>query len=253
MRPRQGFTLIEVLVVVAVIATLMGLLLPALSKARHAARATACLANLRSLQIAQLAYANERDGQLVMYGLSHGGSALNAKLSWINDLGVYSDEPLSVKSPLDSSPYWSREDGGAGQTVPGSSPPRHRVTSYGLNEYVTPKPPFDPADPNPKVYDKAHLIKRPAATVQFLMMAFTGEYAGSDHVHASDWWIDESLPDAPAALASTQMQEDAVGGSPATAGARSNYGFVDGHAATHAFADVYASPTQNRFDPRVSK
>ncbi|GJQ28270.1 MAG: hypothetical protein HBSAPP03_01540 [Phycisphaerae bacterium] len=59
MIPRRGFTLIELLVTVAIIAVLMGLLLPALASARGAARAAACGSNGRQLVIAWTAYAND--------------------------------------------------------------------------------------------------------------------------------------------------------------------------------------------------
>lgn len=56
---RRGFTLVELLVVVAVIALVMGLLLPALSSARAAARAGACAVGARQLALANDAYASD--------------------------------------------------------------------------------------------------------------------------------------------------------------------------------------------------
>ena len=55
---KRAFTLIEMLVVVAIIMVLAALLFPALGRVRESGRATTCVSNLRQLQLAALNYAN---------------------------------------------------------------------------------------------------------------------------------------------------------------------------------------------------
>jgi prepilin-type N-terminal cleavage/methylation domain-containing protein/prepilin-type processing-associated H-X9-DG protein len=58
---RRGFTLVELLVSMAVIATLAGLLLPAVQAAREAARAAQCRSNLHQIGIDVLGYESRHD------------------------------------------------------------------------------------------------------------------------------------------------------------------------------------------------
>ena len=98
MGKKNGFTLIEVLVVVAIIAILSAMLLPALQQAREKAHQVICMSNLKQIGLAIMMYADDYDGWLPWAGYYQGwgwGRLLgpseyhSAGLNYIKNLKVY--------------------------------------------------------------------------------------------------------------------------------------------------------------------
>jgi prepilin-type N-terminal cleavage/methylation domain-containing protein/prepilin-type processing-associated H-X9-DG protein len=262
-----GFTLIELLVVIAIIALLIAILLPSLAGARATARTVACLTNLRSLQTAQALYANTYKEALVDAGLAHGGStsASDLKRAWPVQLAEFSAAPLGLRSPVDKSRFWSTSEGGtfSGLTLaqaleaeasgtPANLTSIARWTSYGLNNWLSRSvnPGFFPER---EPFDRMAKINNPSATCQFLMMTFGDDgsaYARSDHVHVEGWG--DGPPDSAPRIAAGEAQIDAHGKIKRGNTSLSNYGFLDGHAATHKFEVMFKDFETNRFYPPIA-
>ena len=87
MKRRNGFTLVELLVVIGIIALLISILLPALSKARKAAVNVKCLANLHQLALAYSQYVIINHGKSLVYNNQNGTDP--AYFMWQEQLRPY--------------------------------------------------------------------------------------------------------------------------------------------------------------------
>ncbi len=226
MHAPRAFTLIELLVVIAIVAVLIAILLPALGASRDAARRTACLANMRSLETAHTVYTTNNDGRTL--GTLHLDASQGNR--WHDVLTSY-DPMLLLRSPMDTSPHF--EEPIEGQL---------RVTSYSINHYLTPDYRHG--------YATIDRVPTPGATAHFVIAVFEGPKAVADHVHPYLWH--SPVPGASAGKASLEIQTNAHTGDPATPAARSAYGFLDGHAESIAFEDLYTDAGKNNFDPAVA-
>jgi prepilin-type N-terminal cleavage/methylation domain-containing protein/prepilin-type processing-associated H-X9-DG protein len=103
MRRRLGFTLVELLVVIGIIAILVGILLPALQKARKMANTAVCLSNLRELNFAQTMYLQENG--YIETSIGNGGVP---GFSWMVPIAKYMQgfkDPYDPSNGLFAGPY----------------------------------------------------------------------------------------------------------------------------------------------------
>lgn len=95
---RKGFTLIEILVVVAIIALLIAVLLPSLAQARESGRRTVCLHDLKMLGMAWCVYAqSHRDHMVTGYATS----PPPGPLGWVKYIGT-SPASQPIQTQLDA-------------------------------------------------------------------------------------------------------------------------------------------------------
>jgi prepilin-type N-terminal cleavage/methylation domain-containing protein/prepilin-type processing-associated H-X9-DG protein len=140
---RLGFTLVELLVVIGIIALLIAILLPALQKARKQAQTAQCLSNLRQLSQAWIAYCNDNKGRSCEYYQYYQGATANGCLdltnesmfgsgTWCGELASYIGTHISYGPDTPSIPA---VQGGSTVYMCPSAPDPDPATLYGTVNY----------------------------------------------------------------------------------------------------------------------
>jgi prepilin-type N-terminal cleavage/methylation domain-containing protein/prepilin-type processing-associated H-X9-DG protein len=112
-KTRRGFTLVELLVVIGIIAVLISILLPTLGKAHAAAKKTQCLSNIRQVHQMFALYATENNDQVPLgyrannkqfNSMVYSNTSLQYVLFGLMYKGGYMDSPQAFFCPSENNP-----------------------------------------------------------------------------------------------------------------------------------------------------
>jgi prepilin-type processing-associated H-X9-DG protein/prepilin-type N-terminal cleavage/methylation domain-containing protein len=134
----RGFTLVELLVVIGVLAVLLALLLPVLGRARQASRQVVCSSNLRSLGLGMQMYSNDFKGALPWEGYAEGDRPIRHVGPWVEPSQWFNAAPSYCGYP----PYCQQQDDDAAGIAP--------LPKDGGEQSLFVCPESGPASPGPK-------------------------------------------------------------------------------------------------------
>ena len=187
-RQRRGFTLVEMLVVIAIIVTLIGLLLPAIQAARSAAQSTQCQSNLRQLGLAITEY-RDQNGAYPQYRaeyppITNAYGVYRPRWQWImaSQLGGWAQNPDVITAagtadttytnvPLDNKifvcPSMSSSSISSGNVIPDVQSIRNGSYGYNFGYLGNNRTLVDGDNTTPTLRYPVTSVKEPGRTIAF--------------------------------------------------------------------------------------
>lgn len=213
---RTAFTVLELLVVVAIIGVLAAILFPVMAQAKATGKRTVCASNMRQIGLGLRLYADDFDGQMPL--TRHDTPAISS--TWIFSLRPYLSNVDEIRiCPADPK---------------GARRLKANGTSYVLNEYVV-------ARGQEGAITNLDALPAPSSTITtFTISDLQGVTSAQDHTHSTFWM------EAPVELRwnlilrDIQPDRHPVGGSPngVHTNGSANYLFADTHVKAYAANQV---------------
>ena len=161
----EGFTLVELLVVIATIGILVALLLPAIGSVRESAMRTQCASNMRQLGLAMLLYTDKHSGKMPPSTCTIEGE----ELAWIDLLAPYIED-VDVLRMCPNDPH------GPGRVAA-------RQSSYTMNAYMTVE-----ARKEDRCTDRDKMSDSQTIWAFEISEITTPDSEKTDHVHSMNWF-----------------------------------------------------------------
>ncbi len=216
---QTAFTLIELLIVIAIIAILAALLLPALGRAKELAKSIQCRNQMRQIGLATRLYADDNSD---LFPRSQHSAFASRQLVWERALapwlGGRNTDTVTLTNLLNGIYH-----------CPSDTKPAPRL-SYGLNVYFELE-----ADAGFAACHTVSKVPKPTTTIAFTELAETNP---SDHVMPQDW---TSTLDAADDVASTRHRQ------------KSNFAFVDGHSESLPLPRTFNPPHTDLWNPSLPR